>query len=95
MAQLKALLGTLQNLGGADSVNDPTVWDTRHSTLEKIARAMGFTFSDCCRLETDYALSLLVDSGISSGAGLVPAGALLDEDGNPVLDENGDYIIIE
>lgn len=94
MAQLKALLGTLQNLGGADSANDPSVWDTRHTTLEKIARAQGNTFPDCCRLETNYALSTLIDQGISDGAGEVPAGALLDEDGNPILDENGDYILI-
>lgn len=90
MAQLKAQLGVLQNLGGADSENNPTIWDTRHQTLEKIARAQGNTFSDCCRLETNYALSTLIDGG--SG---IPTGALLDEDGNPILDENGDYIIIE
>lgn len=95
MAMLKAQLGVLQNLGGSDSANDPSVWDTRHQTLEKIARAQGNTFSDCCRLETNYALSILIDEGISDGAGGVPAGALLDEDGNPILDENGDYIIVD
>lgn len=92
---LKAQLGALQNVPGADSANDPGIWDTRHQTLEKIARAQGNTFNGCCRLETNYALATLVDAGISSGAGGIPEGALLDEDGNPILDENGDYIIID
>jgi hypothetical protein len=49
-------------------------------------------------LETRRQLLLIVggilDGTTPIGSG-IPAGALLDEDGNPILDENGDYIIIE
>lgn len=32
---------------------------------------------------------------ISGGGGGVPAGALLTEDGQPLLDESGNYLLVE
>ena len=91
---LKAQLGAVQNLAGADPANNPAIGDTYHQTLEKLAHALGAEFNDCCRLETIHTLAELIAGLASPGTGGIPEGALLDENGNPVLDENGDYIIV-
>ncbi len=100
LARLKAILGALQNLSGANPANDPALNDTWHGTLEKIARAAGRSFSNCCRLETRKTLQNLIlgivippDSG--GGGSTVPDNAILDENGNPILDEDGNYILYD
>ena len=41
------------------------------------------------------ALPAFTDNTVTVGGGGVPAGALLDEAGVAILDENGDYILME